>query len=372
MNPLRIALFTDSDAFAGTERHILDLAQGLRALGTEVSLACPAESPLAQRGRMHALPVVAIEKKRGLDIDAISTLKSQLRTGAVDLIHAHNGRAALWAAMAKTAAKRGKVIFTQHFLTPAHLRRAGISATVSRMVHRWKNETADHVIAISKAVRDAALQRGELPIEKISVVHNGIPLPDLQQLRPRESIRMELGIGNSRPLLVCTARLEPEKNIAALIQAIHCIPSPERPFCLIAGEGSQRSQLEAEIRQSGLSACVSLPGFNSDALSIVNAADLFVLPSLAEPFGLSIVEAMALGKPVIATCAGGPVEIVADGKTGILVPPGDPNKIAAAIREILNSPRLAAEMGRKGKDRFMQCFTSDRMARATFELYTRP
>jgi glycosyltransferase involved in cell wall biosynthesis len=366
-NFLHIGLVTDSDAFAGTERHILDLAIGLRNKGSEVDIICPVKSPLASRAHEESLSIIPMEKRNGFDFDAVKLLRSLLIDGKIELFHAHNGRTALWAAMAKCAVSRGRVIATQHFLHPAHAERNGIGGAASRLGHYWLNQTLDHVIAISNAVRIGALQRGGIRSRKISVVHNGIRDPNRSRLRSPREIREALGIGNA-PLLVCTARLQPEKDVATLIRAVQRLPSP-RPFCVIAGEGSERTRLEIEIRCRNLADCVKLAGFQTDPLSLINAADLFILPSLAEPFGLVILEAMALGKPVIATRAGGPPEIVTDNFTGLLVPPENDEAMATAIRMLLADPEKANAMGRNGRERFLEHFTIDQMVNAIAPIY---
>jgi glycosyltransferase involved in cell wall biosynthesis len=114
---------------------------------------------------------------------------------------------------------------------------------------------------------------------------------------------------------------------------------------------------------------VRLLGFRTDALSLMWAADIFVLPSLAEPFGLVLLEAMSLGKPVVATSAGGPLEIVLAGETGLLVPPAQPHELALAINQLLADPEKAIEMGRKGLERYKERFTTERMARETVAVY---
>ncbi len=364
---LHIGLVTDSGTFAGAERHILDLALGLREKGGQVSLVCPGESPLASRAREESLSVIAMEKRDGFDSRAVRLLRSLLCKGGLDILHAHTGRTALWAAMAKCVSHRGKVIATQHDLPPAPTGRRGLNGMASRLGHGWLNATLNHVIAVSDAVKHGALRRGPIRPGKISVIHNGIRDPDRSRLRSPLELRAQLGIGNA-PLLVCTARLEPEEDIATLIRALQRLPDP-RPFCVIAGEGSEQARLDTEIRCRNLADCVRLAGGQADPLSLIHAADLFVLPSLAEPFGLAILEAMALGKPVIAMRAGGPPEIVDEQSTGLLVAPENDDALARAIRTLLNAPDLALAFGRKGRARFLEHFTVERMVNAIAPIY---
>ena len=152
------------------------------------------------------------------------------------------------------------------------------------------------------------------------------------------------------------------REVAAACPAVQCV---------IAGEGSQKQSLEEEIRRAGLTDTVHLSGFRADAQAIIAAGDLFVMPSRAEPFGLVLLEAMALGRPIIATRAGGPMEIVADGATGLLTRAGDASALAAAIAALLDEPERRAAMGRCGRERYEKHFTADRMAREIAAIYRR-
>jgi glycosyltransferase involved in cell wall biosynthesis len=369
---MRVALFTDSDAFAGTERHIADLALGLRGQGVDVSIACPAASPLADRARASGVNLVAIEKRGFIDRSAARILRRLLNDGTLDLVHSHNGRTALAAAMAVNGAKRGACVTTQHFLTPNHATQHGLKAIVFKTAHRWVNRRTGAFIAISSAARDGILERKEAPVDRVVVIPNGIVWPDLKGLRSPSEVRSELGISESAPLVVCAARLQKEKNVAMLVEGMKVVAerTPEA-MCVIAGEGVEHQSLTDQIKSLGLERNVRLLGFRNDVLSLMNACSAFVLPSLAEPFGLVLLEAMALAKPVIATNVGGPLEIVAPGETGMLVSPTDPNALAEGILTLLNSPAQASAMGQHGRRRFESNFTVDRMAAATAEVYRR-
>ncbi|MDD5351432.1 MAG: glycosyltransferase family 4 protein [Chthoniobacteraceae bacterium] len=370
MKPLRVALFTDAGVFAGTERHVADLAWGMKQSGVDVCVACPPRSPLARQSAHNGIPILPIEKNGNADWQAVAVLARRLRSGELDLIHAHNGRTACLAAIAKTVAQRGRLVFTQHFLAPAHLARTGLNGGLSRWIHQRVASGCDRILAISEAVRTSIIQRDASVEEKVSVVPNGIRPPNTRRLLSPALVRARLGIGAEHFLLVCAARLEPEKDLGTLIAAMEQVARKlPRAFCAIAGEGSQYEMLRAEIPRRGLAAHVTLLGFQEDTASLLRAADLFVLPSPAEPFGLAILEAMALGKPVVASRAGGPVEIVRDTVTGLLCPPRNPAALAENILRIANSPTLAACMGAAGKSRYREAFTVERMVRSTLAAY---
>ena len=332
-----IALFTDSDAFAGTERHILNVARGLRSVGGNLCVVCPSLSPLADRVRRIGLSVVGVPKNGLFDPQAIRRLVKVLR-GGFDIIHAHNGRTAFQAALAVRLAACGKLVITQHFIKPNRSGRSGVRRIASGAGHRWLGGQVAHFIAISTAVRTQMLARGDCPPDKVTTVLNGIADPRIAALRSPEEVRRELGLHSDTRLIVCAARLEAEKGIGTLIEAMGRVVGDHPTVCAIAGAGSQRDQIQRSIESANLTSRVRLLGFRDNVHSLMLAADVFVLPSPDEPFGLALVEAMALGKPVVACRSAGPLEIVADGDSGLLVPPGDGVAMADAISRLLKGP----------------------------------
>ena len=370
ISDMKIALLTDTTAFAGTEQHILDLGIALRDLGCAVEIACPAAGLLSERARSAGVAHFPVEKSAWLGLGAIATLRRRLQAGELDIIHSHNGRTALIAAIAARLAGGGRTITTQHFLQPARTLRRGPIAWVAKRLHAWVLARAARVIAISGPVRDAILERGEAPASSVQTVWNGIADPLAAPLLPAAALRAGFGIPEGAPLAVCAARLEPEKQVGVLIDAFRTVAAAlPQARCLIAGEGRQHAALQQQIDAAGLQSSVRLVGFRSDVLSLVHAGDVFALPSAAEPFGLALVEAMALRKPVIATRAGGPLEIVQEGESGLLVPASDPAALGGAILRVLQDAALAERLGAGGRARFERFFTAPRMAAELLSIY---
>ena len=367
---MKVVLLTDSDVFAGTERHILDLSIELRALGTEPILVCPAAGALAKRGRVEGLRVFGMEKHRAIDPGVVTRLASLWTTGECEVIHAHNGRMALHAALARTLARRGTLVATQHFLTPARAARRGLRRLAGQAAHRLTGRAIRRHVAISRAVGDAMLARHEAPADRLRIVLNGVRDPQSQPVASRVETRAHLRLTDSTPLVVCLARLEPEKGLPTLIDAMTIAArSLTSVVCLIAGEGSLDRHLRDRLAQISPPCPVRLLGFVENPLSLLAAADLCVLPSVAEPFGLSLVEAMALGIPIVSTRAGGPMEIVQEGKSGFLTPPGDAPALADAILSILGDQPCRAEMGKAARTDYLARFTARRMAEQMMEVY---
>jgi len=431
----RVLLLLDTRAWAGTESHVLTLARALNALNDgqsarviEVSLAVAPNSPLWKRAANGGLPRVPIARRGEWDLATLGVLVRRLKRGATDVIHVHNGRTALWGALAVSLAGRGACVATHHFIEPAHAGRSGPKAAVSSAVHRWIELHIQGHIAISRAVAEAVEERGVLQHSQITIVPNGIDLaPDVSGSAAHAngssanasggststsegstgtiggSTRTSEGstgtIGTLTPVsgtsaetngssanasagaadqlppelrgeVVCVARLQKEKDVPTLVRAMARLNAhrsvPVR--CVVAGEGQERAAIEEVIaREKGCN--VVLAGFTRHAAQMLRGARVATLPSVAEPFGLALLEAMAQGKPVVAVGQGGPAEIVVDGETGLLVPPSDPDALARALGDLLDDPKRAAAMGEAGYKRLHALYGSHRMATRTLNVY---
>jgi glycosyltransferase involved in cell wall biosynthesis len=378
---MRIALLVDTTAFAGTERHVLDLARTLQSLwpaeharDITLAIACPHKSPLAERARDLNLTTLPLPAQQGVfpSQRTIRVLRRWLVAGRFDLLHVHNGSTALHATLAVGLARRGRVVMTQHFLDPAHTSHAGIKARMFGIAHRLVNERVAHFIAVSNATQKQMLARGDAPQDHITVIPNALYDPDARSLTPPAAVREALGCAPSTPLVMCAARLESEKSLEVLIGAMAILKARGiAARCVVAGEGAQRESLEAQIRELKVEDSVQLLGFRSDVLALMRAADIFALPSREEPFGLVLLEAMALEKPVVASDAGGPREIVVHGETGVLVPPDDCAALANALQTLIADDALRARFGQAGRARFLTHFQSESMACAVLAVYRR-
>lgn len=369
---MKVLELTDADVFAGTERHILELAGGLAIRSVEVAVGCPADSPLARSSAEQAIRVVEIEKGGTLDRQAIRLIADELKSGRIDLVHAHNGRTAWLAALARMRAGRGHVLSTMHFIDPTRSTRTGIKRLLSNAIHTFTRWQSSGLIAISDVVRDAAIARGDEKPGRVWRVYNGVSKPDFQ--RDRHQIRDGLGIDPDRPVLISAIRLEKEKSADVLIDAAYRLKANDgvAPFTwLIAGAGSMQEPLQAMIDRSHLQDHVRLLGFRGDVHELMAAADVLVHPAVAEPFGLVLAEAMALGLPVIASDGGAAPEVVVHDQTGWLFKAGDPESLAAQIAQALADLPKCQAYGRAGLRRYEQLFTADQMVAHTHDVYHR-
>jgi len=243
--------------------------------------------------------------------------------------------------------------------------------------YHWLRRTArllrPQVIAISEAVAE---QFAGLPLE-VTVIPNGIPLDKFCPGPASPQLRSELGLSADDRVLLVTSRLTPWKGHITLLEAVARLANRwPRLKLVVVGEvafweADYEQQLKQRAAELGLTERVLWTGFRSDVPELLRLCDIFVLPSVGEPFGRVIIEAMATGRPVVATRSGGVPEIVVDGQTGLLVPPEDVQSLSGAIQTLLADNQRAQQMGAEGLARARKLFSIDRVAQQIQELYQR-
>ena len=324
---MRVLLLTDSDVFAGTEQHILTLATALRDAGQEVYVGSPVASPLSVRCGLVGISTIGVNKRGAIDIPAAVLCARQIRKERIDILHVHNARTALIANLAKVLIPSINIVFTQHFIAPSHATRKGLRRRLSDLVHKFIASGIDHIVCVSNTTRDALLSRQD-PYASIPscVIYNGINLDESAEKTGINlaCVRAELNIPFEARVILVASRLEPEKAVDVAIRAFaHLVVDEPNSLLLIAGHGSQLSELKQITRDLEIGDSVQFIGFRSDIRTLMSLADVFVFTSPVDSFGLTILEAMSTGTPVIAANAGGPAEIITDGETGFLFSAGD-------------------------------------------------
>jgi glycosyltransferase involved in cell wall biosynthesis len=229
---------------------------------------------------------------------------------------------------------------------------------------RWVLRAYRRIIAVSEEVRRRYVQELGVPDRRLAVVHNAIRVPPAGP-RPRE-LRASLLDGRPDRLVLTPARLHPQKGHTFLIAAAAKTPGATFVF---AGDGPLRQELEAQAREQRVGdRCVFL-GERTDIPELLAAADLVVLPSLFEGLPVSVLEAMAAERPVIATAIGGTDEAITTDVTGLLVPPRDPAALAAAIGRLLSDTALAQRLARAGRARVERSFSVEATVREVMRIY---
>ena len=233
-------------------------------------------------------------------------------------------------------------------------------------LERLANRMTDIVVANSEAVRRDVIRQEGLAGEKVAVIHNGVEL-DPAALTPHPD-RASIGVDAESPLVGVLANLIPYKGHDHFLIAWQIVVRRfPNAVALLIGEGPARRDIERRISELGLGRSVRLLGTRDDARAVLSLLDLVVHPSQQEGFSNAILEAMAAGKPVVATNVGGNPEAVVEGVTGLLVSEGDPDGLAAAVIRLLEAPALREAFGAAGRDRVSRNFS----VRATIERYER-
>jgi glycosyltransferase involved in cell wall biosynthesis len=362
--PRVVLQYVDSDVFGGSERVLLQLLRGLDRSRWHPVLLHHAASGLARlldEARAAGVPVRTAP--RVTDANLLFRLPALVRAVSLDrpaVFHAHlNWPLACKFGLAAAAVRRVPAIVATVHLVPDDLMNRNVRAQV-----RAVGATVHRYLAVANHVRDRLAALG-LPGRKLRVVRNGIDTAEL--LRPANpELRIRLSGAPQRPVILTVARLARQKGIDVLLSAASQVPDA---VFLIAGEGPERTALEGRAAALGLGNSVRFLGAAHNVPDLLAACDVFVLPSLAEGLPLSVLEAMAAGKPIVATRIAGTDEAVADGTTGVLVPPRDPDALAMAIRSLLADPDRASRLARAGQERVQSEFPVGRTVAAVAAQY---
>lgn len=368
--PARLAHVVLGLNVGGLERVVLRLIERTpRDRFTPVVCALQEPGALASELERMGVPIAVVPRRPGLDPALPMRLSAWLDREGIDLVHTHNPSphlyGALAAALARNAGRSGapgpRVVHTKHGRNYPGVRR-------KVLVNRLASSLTDKVVAVSDDARAVAIDVEGVDPSKVVTILNGV---DTDEFRPGDAAaaRARLGLPQGGYHVGCVARLSPEKDHATLLSAFAALRAgrPDAHLTLI-GDGPLRKELEAEAARLSLGGGVTFAGTRGDIAELLPAFDVFVLSSTTEGISLTLVEAASAGLPIVATRVGGNPEIVRDGETGLLVPPGDPAALAAGL-ELLASDPDRAEMGRRGRARMVERFSVDRMVQAYEHLY---
>jgi glycosyltransferase involved in cell wall biosynthesis/GT2 family glycosyltransferase len=237
-------------------------------------------------------------------------------------------------------------------------------------VDAWCARHADHVIAVSEATRRVLVDQEGVADDHVTVVLNGMEPMEVVSESARSALAEDLRLDADEPVCLMMARLHEEKGHRVLFDAIADVVAAVGPIqFLLVGDGPDRSALESDVARRRLDG-VRFLGQRTDIAALISLSTVVVQPSLAESFGFAALEASSLGRPVVASDAGGLPEVVVDGVTGLVVPAGDSRSLAEALCRLLKDPEWAEELGRAGRD-WAGRFTAHRMVTEYEQVYKR-
>ena len=346
----------------GGQNQVLVTVLGLRSIGHRAMLVAHPDGELRARAE-EGLELLPLAPRTEMDLSAAWRLSRAIKQLRPDIVHAHDPHGVAVAALALSMS-------TDPVKPPLIASRRVDFRMRGNSLSRWKYRQVDCFICASEAIRQIVLADG-IEAQRAATVHEGIDLGRVFAARPA-AIREELWLPHGAPIVGNVAALVPHKGHKHLIEAAALVVRhvPDARF-IIAGEGELHGSLEHQIRHLHLDKHVLLLGFRPDVLSLHKAFDVFVMSSVTEGLGTSILDAMASSRPVVATSAGGIPEIVQDGETGILVPPRDHEAMADAIVRLLKDEALRRQMGAAGLSLASARFSAERMVQETLQVYQR-
>lgn len=352
-------LHTESSrGWGGQENRIYHEALGIKKLGARVIIVCQPGSVISQRAGAAAIEVAYCNMRKSYDIPAIHYLLNVIKKEQVDVVNTHSGKDSLLAAIAGRLSSRKPVIVrTRHLALPITSR-----FTYSVLPHR--------VVTVSERVRQYLVNEEGISPGRVAAVPTGV---DLEMFNPHKNagmLRAELNLADNVPLIGMVAIFRTKKGHHILLEAVpHILKEIPDTIFVLAGNGPTLDKIKSMVKEMDLEKHMLFPGLRPDVPDILKSIDIFVLPTLQEALGTSILEAMAMEKPVISSRVDGVPEIVKDGITGLLVQPDNPDTLAKAIITLLRDKNRARKMGVEGRKFAEQYFTVDNMVRGMHDLY---
>ncbi|MFQ5929282.1 MAG: glycosyltransferase family 4 protein [Acidobacteriota bacterium] len=358
---MRILHLDSGSAWRGGQQQLHYLAKGLKQQGVQQHLGVRRGSPLASRAAHLNVPVTGLPLFSEFDAGSLFSLGGLIRRFRPQLIHAHDSRTLGLAVLLKSLGWGARIVAA---------RRVAFSIRRNRWwKFKYANQT-NRIIAVSHHVRDLLIREGLEP-RQVEVVYDAVETVPAESASLRSSARRRLGATDEEFLIGCVGQLTPEKGQELLIRGFADLLDvyPDSRLALV-GDGELRREFQELIGELGLDRRAILTGFVSDLDSLLPAFDLLVHPSLAEGLGSVLLKGMAHRVPICASRTGGIPEVVVDGETGFLFPPGSPKGLVEAVVRARGSPELARRQAERANARVLSDFSVERMVVGTCRIYS--
>ena len=369
---MRLLHVVGDSRFGGAGRIILGLGQMARAEGWEVDILTtdPTFRAAVKRDGLGLLDLDVIRRpiRPHWDLRGLLKLRTVLKRGSYRIVHTHTSKGGFVGRLAASLAEVPIVIHTMHGLA-FHERSARSLRLFYSTLERFAAGQCDRIVSVSEFHRQWAIDLGICKGSKILTIPNGVADTSAAITAPLE-LRSRLGLSREDLMILTMARLVPEKGLEYLIRAAANLRLAA-PQCkiVIAGDGPARCRLERLVHELDLSDRVTLLGYRQDVHELLAACDIVALPSLREGLSISLLEAMAASKPIVASRIGSHVEVVSQANIAKLVTPADVTALSDTILDLINDPGMMMELGRSARRLFELRYTEGRMLNAYRELY---
>jgi len=368
LKPLHIVQTCFSRSWGGLEIQALEMSVQLQKRGHTVLLACPPDSRLAGEAHRSGIETSTADIRGYVHPLLVLRLARMLRRRNIDLIHCQLSKdIATMVPSMRLSGSRLPVLLSK---------RVGSSLNKKDLFHQLTYSQVSRVLAISGVIHRNILDTTPVSPDRVLTLHDAVDTARFSPARvDRRTVRRAFGIGDDEVLVGFVGRFSPGKGHEELIEAVDILRHDRGRFrVLIVGEASYGEEgYERKIRQMtasrGLDRVVTFAGFRDDMPDVMASFDLLAFPSHAESFGVVLIEAMAMERPVVATNCDGVLDIVVDGITGIFVHPRDAGELAAGIRTLLNDPVLRERMGKAGRRRVLEMFDQQTQIDRLEEIY---
>ena len=367
--PRRVLILIKGLTPGGAERLLLDMLDSAdrQRYEYEVAYVLEAADELAPELVASGRTVHPLRAKHDWDLRWLTRLRRLLVQGHYDVVHAHLPYAATMGRLVAAtlpARSRPKLVYTEHSMWDK-------MAVLVRILNRSSLSLNDELIVVSEAARQVLPRRFR---KRAHVVIHGVRLPDVTTIvatrdRIRASIRSELAVPNTDLLVLTIANLRPEKGYEVLLAAARQLADSGVPVQFAAaGLGPLEAHVHAEVDRLRLGGRFRLLGYRTDVLELLAAADIFVLPSHHEGLPVVLMEATAVGVPIVASAVGEIPRLLTDGKSGLLVAPGQPAELTGAITRLVDHPDLRRQLA-EGATEVSQQFDVDSATRQVEDIY---
>lgn len=327
----------------------------------------PKECDLKEEFRRLGAQVVDFSDRHNASGNLTRRIKEYVVAHQVKIVHTHSPRTVLAAAMALIGTHETIHLATEHLLYTPGDRRWGLIYT---LLDRFSLYLPDHIIAISQKMYRQIVALPGLSAKRITVIHNAVDCESFYVPDQRDPCRLEFGLSPESQVIGYAGRIEKMKRLDLLLEGFSLVLTRHpQARLMIIGEGQLRPRLEALAASLGISQAVIWTGFRQDIPRLLAAMDVYVQPSANEGLSKAMLEAMAAGKPVISTDVGGAPEVVTDGKTGILIPPGSSSAIWTAIVDLLDHPEKRSTLAQAARSHVVREFDVQQTTDAYRHLY---